>query len=180
MTAAIPALVPAPGQPGLPLAVGAGELSLVLLLLIAVAVPVAAIAFARSGKGLDDLGKGTFAVDFDERPGDDRGDEVRQMVEARAWRRENRGEDPGDVEAEIDRLLAIDPGDPIAPVQTERSPGLAEAVPGGAGGVDEIAGLRDEIRQVVVANNERRERRGEEPLDVEAEVEARLRELTSD
>ncbi len=159
-----------PVNANLTFAVGAGELSLVLLLLVAVAVPVAAVAFARSGKGLDDLGKGAFAVDFDESPKDDRGDEVRQLVEARAWRRQNRGEDPGDVEAEIERLLALDPTD--AP-----DPAIPAEVPGGE---DELFGLREEIRQVVVANNERRERRGEEPLEVEAEIERRLAELAPD
>jgi hypothetical protein len=43
-------------------------------------------------------------------------------------------------------------------------------------GADE-AQLREEVRQLVVARNERRARQGEEPLDVEAEVERRLREL---
>jgi len=38
------------------------------------------------------------------------------------------------------------------------------------------AGLRDEVRQLVIARNERRIRRGEEPLDVEAEVERQLRD----
>jgi hypothetical protein len=39
--------------------------------------------------------------------------------------------------------------------------------------------LREEVRQLVVADNARRERRGEEPLDVDAEVERRLRELAA-
>src|ERR671925_620099 len=34
-----------------------------------------------------------------------------------------------------------------------------------------------EVRQLVVARNERRARKGEEPLDVDAEVERQLREL---
>lgn len=38
-------------------------------------------------------------------------------------------------------------------------------------------GLREEVRQVVVAGNERRARMGEPPLDVEAEVERRLARL---
>ena len=37
--------------------------------------------------------------------------------------------------------------------------------------------LREEVRQLVVARNERRVRRGEDPLDVEVEVERQLREL---
>jgi hypothetical protein len=39
--------------------------------------------------------------------------------------------------------------------------------------------LRDEVREMVVASNARRVRRGEEPLDVEAEVERKLRDLSS-
>ncbi len=37
--------------------------------------------------------------------------------------------------------------------------------------------LREEVRQLVVARNERRARRGEAPLDVDAEVERQLRDL---
>ena len=47
---------------------------------------------------------------------------------------------------------------------------------GPAPGAD--SGLREEVRQLVVARNERRMRRGEEPLDVEAEVERQLRDLS--
>ncbi|MGH2953433.1 MAG: hypothetical protein ACRDK9_05340 [Solirubrobacterales bacterium] len=43
----------------------------------------------------------------------------------------------------------------------------------------EEPGLREEVRQHVVAANRRRLRRGEPPLDVEQEVERRLRELDS-
>ena len=39
------------------------------------------------------------------------------------------------------------------------------------------AGLRDEVRQLVIARNDRRQRAGKEPLDVEAEVERQLRDL---
>jgi hypothetical protein len=39
------------------------------------------------------------------------------------------------------------------------------------------AALREEVRQLVVAGNERRMRRGREPLDVEAEVDRQLRDL---
>ncbi len=37
--------------------------------------------------------------------------------------------------------------------------------------------LRDEIRQLVIARNERLQRQGKEPLDVDAEVERELRDL---
>lgn len=173
------------------LAIGPSELSLVLLILCAVVIPVAAIAFARSGKGLDNLGKGTFAIDR-ESPSS-RGSappaatpaeheaEVRQMVEASAWRRRERGEGELDVQAEINRLLGLDPDE-----------AAALSLPGTAGETGPDTGastsqsdqqpgdheIREEIRQLIVANNERRERRGEDPLDVEAEIERRVREWT--
>lgn len=68
---------------------------------------------------------------------------------ARNERRSRRGEEPLDVEAELQRLTAP--------------------------AVD--AGLREEVRSLVVARNERRVRRGGEPLDVEAEVARRLDDL---
>ena len=62
---------------------------------------------------------------------------------------------PLDVEAELGRLLA-------------------EPQAGGAG-ID--PGLVEEVRQLVVARNERRARQGKEPLDVDEEVQRQLREL---
>jgi hypothetical protein len=82
--------------------------------------------------------------------------EIRQMVEAKAYRREARGGEPLDVEAEVKRLLA----------ETEAPPGA---------GIDRE--LREEVRQLVRARNERRMRRGEPPLDVETEVQRQVRNL---
>ena len=42
-----------------------------------------------------------------------------------------------------------------------------------------IPSWRAEVRQLVVARNERRVRQGKEPLDVDEEVERQLRELES-
>ncbi|MGA7395979.1 MAG: hypothetical protein WBW62_00880 [Solirubrobacterales bacterium] len=160
----------------MPLAVGQSEFLLVLVLLCVVAAPIAAFAFSKSGKGLDELGKGTFAIDRETPP--DPGSikpqvaaaeqeaEVRQMVEASAYRQSERGEGELDVEKEIDRLLGRD--------QPDSSPEDSREAPAPPGGDS----IRDEIRQLVVANNERRERRGDEPLDIEAEVDRRLREWT--
>ena len=50
-----------------------------------------------------------------------------------------------------------------------------ESAPGA--GIDRE--LREEVRQLVRARNERRMRRGEQPLDVEAEVKRQLRDLES-
>jgi hypothetical protein len=51
---------------------------------------------------------------------------------------------------------------------------MTEAPAGSAG---EDPQLRAEVRQLVIARNERRARQGKEPLDVDAEVERKLREL---
>ena len=80
------------------------EFSLVLILLCVVVLPVAAVAFARSGKAYDEIGKGRFAVDFDESGGAEHHEEIRQLVEAKAYRQARRGEEPVDVEAEVERL----------------------------------------------------------------------------
>ena len=40
-----------------------------------------------------------------------------------------------------------------------------------------IAPSGEEVRQLVVARNERRQRQGKEPLDVEREIERQLRDL---
>jgi len=52
---------------------------------------------------------------------------------------------------------------------------LAAAAEGPAAGHDEE--LRAEVRQLVIARNERRRRAGLEPLDVAAETERQLTEL---
>ena len=74
---------------------------------------------------------------YDFMGGGHRNDEVRQMVEARAFLR----------------------GEPVPDMPVPTS---------------EDEGLEDEVRQLVIASNERRERAGKEPLDVEAETARRL------
>ena len=64
-----------------------------------------------------------------------------------------RGEPALDIDAEVARLLAPAPSSGHDP------------------------GLTKEVRQLVVARNERRGRQGLEPLDVDAEVERTLAEL---
>ncbi|HXS46657.1 MAG TPA: hypothetical protein VN756_04270 [Solirubrobacterales bacterium] len=139
----------------------------VLALITLIVLPVAAIAFARAGPLWQSLGKGPFAIEQELppsiRPGQpdppvDRGlqeAEARQMLEAKSYRRQQRGESPLDVEAEVTRLLD--------------SPGAARPE------IDEK--LRAEVRQLVIARNERRMRRGEEPLDVESEIDRQLVDL---
>jgi hypothetical protein len=133
---------------------------------VVVAVPFAILSFALGAKGaLGQIGKGPLSIE-QEMPQSEGGSsapaseevreaEVRQMVEAKAYRQAARGEAPLDVEAEVERLMES---------------GAAPSLGGDAG-------LREEVRQLVVARNERRARKGEEPLDVDAEVERQLREL---
>ena len=66
------------------------------------------------------------------------------------------GEDALDVDAEVEKLLSST---------------------GGSAGLGQDQELRDEVRQLVVARNERRKRQGKEALDVEEEIERQLREL---
>jgi hypothetical protein len=75
------------------------------------------------------------------------------MLEAKAYRQAERGEPVLDVEEEMRKLLR-------PRVSAGADPGLVE-----------------EVRQLVVARNERRLRQGKEPLDVEAEIERQLADL---
>jgi hypothetical protein len=131
----------------------------VVIVLAVVAVVVAAASYWGSGRLYGGLGKGGFGMDRDERrpapaaspQSPEAQEEIRQMLEAKSARREARGEEALDVEAELAALNRAAPaGDP---------------------------GLREEVRQLVMARNERRARQGKKPLDVEAEVERELRDL---
>ncbi|MFN8161652.1 MAG: hypothetical protein U0R52_11490 [Solirubrobacterales bacterium] len=147
------------------LATGDLENGKILLVVALAAVPVATIAFAGVGRALKELGKGRFAIEQElPAPPESGGPpplgpalreaEVRQMLEAKSYRRVQRGLEPLDIEAEARSMLAA-PAEPA--------------------GMD--ARLREEVRQLVVARNERRMRRGEEPLDVESEVDRQLTDL---
>ena len=139
----------------------------VILIVVLAAIPVALVSLSGAGDAFRQIGKGQFAVEFerDLRGGitDDsasaspqaREDELRQMLEAKAYRQRSRGERPLDVDAELAKLLAEAPRTSL----------------------DVDPQLVDEVRQLVVARNERRVRQGQEPLDVDREVERQLREL---
>ena len=144
----------------------------VILIIVFAAIPIAAIAFIlNAGNAFKSIGKGGLSVEFEsDNPrgmidsgagGADEAAineaELRQMLEAKAYRQEARGEKPLDVDEELARALA-----------EQRSP---------RGGGPADAQLREEVRQLVVARNERRARQGKEPLDVDTEVERQLREL---
>jgi len=127
-------------------------------------LPVAAFSFIRSGAAWEEIGKGRFGVMHSmppprmsrpTQPVDKaiQAAEARQMLEAKSYRRLQRGEPPVDVEAEMTKLL-----DHL----------------GGGTKPDLDEKLRDEVRELVIARNERRMRRGQEPLDVEAEIERQV------
>jgi hypothetical protein len=129
-------------------------------------LPIAAISFARSGPAWKELGKGRFGVMHSmapprmAQPSPEidlaiQAAEARQMLEAKSYRRTQRGEEPLDVEAEVAALLDS---------ELSGKPGKRD--------LDEK--LRAEVRELVIARNERRMRRGEEPVDVEAEVERQV------
>ena len=135
---------------------------MVLIVVAVLAVVAAAASFVGSGKIYRGLGRsGAFTLETEEpplgpKPGSaaataEAREEMRQLLEAKSYRRVARGEAPLDVDAEMATLMS-------APTSQD-------------------AELRDEVRQLVIARNERRMRRGEEPLEVEAEVDRQLREL---
>ena len=151
----------------MPVAVTNGE---VIVIVVVVAIPLAAIAFiANAGNAFRSIGKGGLSVEFESdadqgmrdsgaaasAPGSEV-EELRQMLEAKAYRQQRPRRDP----ARRRR------GARAAARRAERRPRPAPT-----------RALRDEVRQLVVARNERRARQGKEPLDVDAEVERQLREL---
>jgi hypothetical protein len=89
----------------------------------------------------------------------ERDEEIRQMLDARNRRRRRLGQAELDVEAELTRLTRVP-----APSATETGETLDPE-------------LLAEIRQLVVARNHRRTRRGEPPLDVEAEIARQIARL---
>lgn len=149
------------------MAFSVGEKAAAVLLFTGVVAPLIGLVLKRVGGGWSGYGGGPFSIlrDAPARPGAPpaevdpaiRAAEVRQMLEAKAARRQARGEPGLDVEAESARLLAA-------------------AAAGAPAAHDEE--LRAEVRQLVIARNERRLRAGLEPLDVSAETERQLAELS--
>jgi hypothetical protein len=143
------------------------ELGTVFIIVVLVALPLGAIVFATgAGSALQKIGKGDFALeqDFPQSsqgavhavPAAVREEEIRQMIQARSDRGVAKGREALDVDAEVEKMLASEPGG--ATLSTDKA-------------------LREEVRQLVVARNERRQRQGKEPLDVDEEIDRQLREL---
>jgi hypothetical protein len=139
-----------------------------ILIIVFTTIPIALLTFVLGARNaLNQIGKGQFAVEFDRDlprgitddaatgSPEGREAEIRQLLEAKAYRQQARGERPVEVDAELNRLMTE-----AAPRKQGVDPQLAE-----------------EVRQLVVARNERRARQGKEPLDVDAEVERQLRDL---
>ena len=131
------------------------EFGTIIIVVAVVSVLLAAVSYWGSGRIYGSIGdsdlvmrRETAAAAPDSA---EAREEIRQMLEAKSARRQARGEEPLDVEAELAAL-------------TRPAPAADQE-------------LREEVRQLVIARNERRMRRGEEPLDVEAEVERQLRSL---
>ncbi len=139
------------------------------MLIVVVAIPAAALSFVGAGAAFKQIGKGPLSIE-QELPQKGAGAqqpispelreaEIRQLLEAKAYRQGQRGEQQLDVEAELERLL-----------EEERP---------ASSGLRADAELVAEVRQLVEASNARRIRMGREPLDVDAEVQRQLDELES-
>jgi hypothetical protein len=151
----------------LPVALTNGD---VIVIIIVVAIPIGILAFILGARNAyDEIGKGAFGLDHDAPQSGGLTDsgsgsisretheaEVRQLLEAKAYRQSARGEEPVDVDAELERLLSE---------------------PAPTGSLHQDRQLVEEVRQLVVARNERRLRQGKDPLEVEAEVARQLRDL---
>jgi hypothetical protein len=127
-----------------------------IIIVVAVAAAVlAAVSYWGSGRVYRSIGASDLMMRRETAAGGadsaEAREEIRQMLEAKSARRQARGEQPLDVEAELAALTSS-----------------------ALGGDHE---LREEVRQLVIARNERRIRQGKEPLDVEAEIERQLRAL---
>ena len=139
----------------------------VILLIVLLAIPAAALSFLGAGTAFKQIGKGPLSIEQElpqkggspgPIPPELREAEIRQLLEAKAFRQAARGERQLDVDAELERLLAEESG---------------------ASGLRADAQLVAEVRQLVEASNARRLRMGREPLDVEAEIQRQLDELES-
>jgi hypothetical protein len=157
------------GDPRSPLTLGGVELGTLIWIVVIIALPLALVLFADTRGLFDRIGGGAFSIEeLRPPPGAsppagavskaERELEIRQLVQARNDRRLARGEPAIDVEAETCKLLALDPGSDCG----DRPTADAE--------------LREEVRGLVIARNERRIARGESPLDVEAEIDRQLRD----
>lgn len=144
----------------------------VVLGVVAFVAVLAVFGLLGSGKLYGRIGAGGTSIEGGEPPGSsqasarERDLEIRQMLLARSERLERSGLPPLDIEREAARLQ--DPSASLAPVAGARA---------GAPLHRHDPELVEELRQLIGARNERRRRRGEQLLDVDAEVARKLAEL---
>jgi hypothetical protein len=148
---------------------------IVVFAAVALSVVMSLVFLFSRGSLYDQVGQSGFAGDPDagaDAPAPTPGSsaeraeqelEIRQMLRARSARMVGRGEAPLDIEAEVARLLG------------DTNPGGPAPAPAPPGARDPA--IEREVRQLVVARNDRRARQGLEQLDVEAEVSRTLDEL---
>jgi len=140
-----------------------------IIVIVAIAIPVVALSFLGASAAFKQIGKGPLSIE-QEMPqkgggpappvsAEVRDDEIRQLLEAKAYRQAARGETPLDVDAEMERIRQEEAGS--------------------SSNLRKDAQLVAEVRELVEASNARRIRMGREPLDVDAEVERQLTELES-
>ena len=131
------------------------EFGTIIIVVAVISVLLAAVSYWGSGRLYGSIGDSDLVMQRETASAApdsaEAREEIRQMLEAKSARRQARGEEPLDVEAELAAL-------------TRPAPAADHE-------------LREEVRQLVIARNERRMRKGEEPLDVDAEVERQLRSL---
>ena len=140
-----------------------------VLVFTGIAAPLIGLLLKRVGGGWETMGGGPFAI-LNERPAE------RGALGPAAG---GRSRDPGgrgapDAGGEIAAARAARRG-AAGRRGRDRAPARRGRAPRGAEAMD--AELRAEVRQLVVARNERRMREGLEPLDVEAETERQLADL---
>ncbi|MEA2297352.1 MAG: hypothetical protein QOF77_288 [Solirubrobacteraceae bacterium] len=144
------------------LAVDTTTFAAVVIGVVVLGVVVAAVCAVAARDGFDHIGRGGLWSRPDGRAdagGDEqREEEIGQMLAARDVRRTRRAELGGTTR----------PPDAGAPAPADSPPR-----PAGAGDPQ----VAEEVRQLAIARNHRRRRAGLAPLDVEAEVARRLREL---
>ena len=142
--------------PPLALSLSTGE---VILIIVFAAIPIALATFVLgAGNALKQIGKGPFAVEYDS--------DLPQRVSDGPRRRLGggpRGRDPPDAGGE--GLPAARPRRDAARRRGRAGQAARRSAAGDRRATD--AGLAEEVRQLVVARNERRMRQGKEPLDVD-------------
>ena len=147
-----------------PLALTGIQNGYVLAAITLLVLPIAAIVFARAGAAWQEIGKGRFGVMHSMPP-------PRISQPAPADRPgDPGGRGPADAGGEV--LPAQATGRGAARRRGRDAPACSTRTRRRKPDLDEK--LRAEVRDLVVARNERRMRRGEEPLDVEAEVERQV------